>query len=102
MAEVVYPYRNHYQCDECVLEWIDEWYCAVDVECPTCGSDYTPLKTEDIPGFDKACEEELKRRGGRLQEIEGQWYWWKKNMQSSEAHDTKHEALLQAADHLQL
>lgn len=38
---VVERLTNRYVC-EVDGEWTDEWCCACDDECPTCGKDYSP------------------------------------------------------------
>lgn len=39
----------NYECEECGCEWQQEWSCACDDECPSCG--------KDIPATDYACTE---------------------------------------------
>lgn len=41
-------YLNYYRCDDCDVEWTDQWSCACDDECPSCGSDYSPYDTDDL------------------------------------------------------
>lgn len=41
-------YLNHYYCEDCDLDWTDEWDCQCDNECPNCGADYTPVRSEEI------------------------------------------------------
>lgn len=33
---------NHYHCEDCNIDWISEWDCACEDECPECGMDYSP------------------------------------------------------------
>ena len=35
-------FTNHYRCDDCNVEWSDQWSCACDDECPECGADISP------------------------------------------------------------
>ncbi len=42
---------NHYRCDQCGHEWSDEWECAVDDDCPSCGARHiSPTESEDADG----------------------------------------------------
>lgn len=40
-------YLNYYRCDECDVEWTDEWSCMCDDECPSCGADISPYDADD-------------------------------------------------------
>lgn len=45
-------YRSHYSCDDCNTDWVDEWSCCCDDECPNCGSsDWSPVDSEDVSAF---------------------------------------------------
>lgn len=40
---------NHYTCPECSAEWVDEWSCAVDDDCPECSTRaISPHLSEEI------------------------------------------------------
>lgn len=39
---------NHYTCDACNETWQDQWSCACDDACPTCGHDYTPTHSIEL------------------------------------------------------
>lgn len=41
-------YLNHYRCDECDVDWTDEWDCACEDDCPVCGDDYEPHHSDEI------------------------------------------------------
>jgi predicted nucleic acid-binding Zn-ribbon protein len=41
-------YENSYKCTGCGEEWMDEWSCEVDDECPNCGTVMTPYESKDI------------------------------------------------------
>jgi len=48
-------FLNHYRCEDCVdpetgafVEWEDQWSCQCDDECPSCGNDFSPYKSEDV------------------------------------------------------
>jgi len=42
-------FRNYYQCERCDGEWIDEWSCMCDDDCPTCGLRHmTPHFSDDL------------------------------------------------------
>jgi|SRR5579871_173226 len=42
-------YANHYNSDRCGEEWVDEWSCMCDDDCPECGSrHYSPEDSEDL------------------------------------------------------
>ena len=42
-------YANHYSCDRCGEDWVDEWSCMCDDDCPECGSrHYSPVDSEDL------------------------------------------------------
>lgn len=36
--EVQKKFINHYKCAQCGYEWEDEWDCACDDDCPSCGA----------------------------------------------------------------
>lgn len=43
---------NHYSCYRCNDTWIDEWSCACDDECPSCGArNCSPFDSDDLSGF---------------------------------------------------
>ena len=49
LREEILRFRNYYLCPECKAEWVDEWSCTCDDECPACGcSDISPVYSEDI------------------------------------------------------
>lgn len=37
-----------YYCEDCDIEWDDEWSCECDSSCPECGSDYSPKDSTDL------------------------------------------------------
>ena len=39
---------NYYCCDYCNQDWIDEWDSMSDSECPVCGKDISPYKSEEV------------------------------------------------------
>jgi hypothetical protein len=42
-------YANHYSCERCGEEWVDEWSCMCNDECPECGArDYEPFDSDDL------------------------------------------------------
>ncbi|WP_019584512.1 hypothetical protein [Thioalkalivibrio sp. ALE16] len=41
-------FENYYFCRRCNLEWIDEWDCMCDDECPDCGTPHTPYHSRDV------------------------------------------------------
>lgn len=42
--------HNHYVCSECNKPFDDDWSCAVDEDCPHCGSRHmTPVSSEYEP-----------------------------------------------------
>jgi hypothetical protein len=41
-------FANHYVCEDCGCHWTDEWSCACDDECPECGSDMSPVDSNDL------------------------------------------------------
>ena len=42
--------RNFYSCTECETQWEDSWDCAVDDDCPHCGTRHvSPYESQDIP-----------------------------------------------------
>lgn len=52
--------RNYYQCADCGHEWIDEWSCACDDDCPDCGARHmSPLNSDDLT-------EIVDERGGKF------------------------------------
>lgn len=41
--------RNFYRCPRCGYEWEDEWDCACDDDCHSCGMRHiSPYESEDI------------------------------------------------------
>lgn len=42
-------FLNHYRCEECNVDWSDEWDATCDDECPECGVSYTPVSSDDLP-----------------------------------------------------
>lgn len=41
-------FLNHYRCEECDVEWDDQWSCACDDECASCGADISPYAWEIV------------------------------------------------------
>lgn len=41
-------YLSTFRCDDCGETWTDQWSCACDDECPSCGKDFSPDETEDL------------------------------------------------------
>lgn len=42
-------FRNHYECYRCSETWEDEWSCACDDECPSCGARHaSPVDSDDL------------------------------------------------------
>lgn len=39
---------NHYRCEDCGVSWEDDWSATCDDECPKCGADYTPVRSEEV------------------------------------------------------
>lgn len=39
---------NHYHCDDCGEEWEDQWSCACNDECPTCGHEIEPHESQEL------------------------------------------------------
>ena len=49
MSETEPLFLNHYTCDRCGYEWQDEWSCACDDDCPSCGARHmSPHESEQI------------------------------------------------------
>ena len=46
-------FRNTYECS-CGETWTDEWSCACDDECPSCGAVVSPSKSVEVAQC--ACE----------------------------------------------
>lgn len=46
----VTQFLNEYSCPDCKVKWTDRWSCAVDTECPSCGSDFSPTSSV-VDGF---------------------------------------------------
>jgi hypothetical protein len=41
--------RNYYECERCSTEWTDEWSCACDDDCPSCGARHiSPFESDDL------------------------------------------------------
>lgn len=47
-------FQNEYHCPDCDVSWSDEWSAMCDDECPECGADYSPERSEELPSED--CE----------------------------------------------
>jgi len=42
-------YRNYYECYRCEETWEDEWSCACDDECPSCGAKHaSAVESDDL------------------------------------------------------
>lgn len=42
-------FLNHYTCERCGEAWQDEWSCAADDDCPSCGARHmTPHTSEEL------------------------------------------------------
>ncbi len=41
-------YVNRYRCEDCNVEWDDEWDCGCNDECPECGAETEPYFSHDI------------------------------------------------------
>ncbi len=42
-------FRNFYRCARCRQEWVDDWSCACDDDCPHCGARHmSPYMSEQI------------------------------------------------------
>lgn len=40
-------FENHYRCDACNINWVDEWSCACNDKC-ACGAEIQPYMTKEI------------------------------------------------------
>lgn len=50
---------NHYTCERCGHNWSDDWDCAVDDDCPSCGARHmSPHTSEDNAVTCAHCGEE--------------------------------------------
>jgi hypothetical protein len=41
-------FLNHYRHKECHVAWLDEWSCCCNDECPKCGGEIEPYKSDDL------------------------------------------------------
>jgi predicted nucleic acid-binding Zn-ribbon protein len=49
LVEAMAWYLNHYECYRCGENWDDEWSCACDDECPSCGARHaSPVESDDL------------------------------------------------------
>lgn len=48
-------WHNHYAC-KCGARWSSQWSCQCDDECPTCGADISPSKSDDLMGEEDGNE----------------------------------------------
>jgi DNA-directed RNA polymerase subunit RPC12/RpoP len=56
-------FRNFYRCERCGREWIDEWSCACDDDCPHCGARHmSPYKSDDVEGDERPAATKTKPR----------------------------------------
>jgi hypothetical protein len=39
---------NHYHCEECDQTWSDQWSCACNDECPSCGAEIEPTESTEL------------------------------------------------------
>lgn len=39
---------NHYECNGCGAVWDDAWSATCDDECPRCGVDASPSRSEEV------------------------------------------------------
>ena len=50
-------FANHYECDRCKEEWIDEWSCMCDDDCPHCGARHmSPYRSDDLTSIVEKLE----------------------------------------------
>lgn len=48
MPEETMRFRNHYHCDDCDVEWQDDWSCMCNDRCPSCNKEIEPYESEDL------------------------------------------------------
>jgi hypothetical protein len=41
-------FRKSYRCDDCEVDWSDEWSCACNDRCPVCDAEIEPYESEDL------------------------------------------------------
>jgi hypothetical protein len=41
-------FLNLYRCVPCGIDWADEWSAMCDDDCPRCGGDMSPHRSEDL------------------------------------------------------
>lgn len=41
-------FLNKYYCDECKIEWWDEWSCMCNDRCPECDWEIEPYESEKL------------------------------------------------------
>ena len=41
-------YLNCYLCEDCYMEWHDEWECMCNDKCPVCRSEIEPFASAEI------------------------------------------------------
>lgn len=41
-------FLNHYECEDCDIQWSDEWSCACNDKCSSCNAEIEPYKSEQI------------------------------------------------------
>jgi hypothetical protein len=41
-------FLNHYRHKCCHVAWLDEWSCCCNDECPRCGAEIEPYKSDDL------------------------------------------------------
>tara|TARA_R110001583_G_scaffold131365_1_gene283097 strand:+ start:251 stop:472 length:222 start_codon:yes stop_codon:yes gene_type:complete len=51
---------NYYECDKCGCEWEDEYDCQPDDDCPNCGTNMSPVRSEDHPDYEPREDKENK------------------------------------------
>ena len=49
-------FLNRYLCEACGESWEDQWSCACDDKCPTCGKAFSPEDSEDMTVTVVDCE----------------------------------------------
>jgi hypothetical protein len=49
MPDEIKRYLNHYRCQDDGTTWDMDSDCMCDDECPICGTEYTPISSEELP-----------------------------------------------------
>ena len=52
-----YKFINYYKCPDCKCSWAESWDSTCNSKCPSCGKEYSPYRSQDIPSYEDVDKE---------------------------------------------